>query len=319
MAYGFKSRRKSAASSYRRRTFGSGSYSKKFGMVKSSRARTMKRFKPRFATVGYARDVEKKYRDLAIVAVDWTGSSVGPSASDYNVANGYQWRSTQWGTQDYNGVTQTQIVGNDLLKYVPVGSNATSRIGNKISVKYVKGCITLNAAISRQLKDSLNDGITQGGETVPTYPTSDGYRWEYLRTTFRVVIVKDLQVNSVDAQVTYDDVFEQISGSFVGATAGVHAELKVANMGRFRIISDKLVELSAVKPQKTMKYLVGGNVIGNVRYNSSGNTALTDVGLYVIVAAYTSGAMVGEVVQPGDAGLVLPIVSLNSRLCFTDA
>lgn len=68
---------------------------------------------------------------------------------------------------------------------------------------------------------------------------------QYLRTTYRVCIVRDLQVNSTATQVNWGDVFSNLDG-----TAGVHSELNIANMGRFRILMDKLVHLDADDPQK---------------------------------------------------------------------
>lgn len=73
-------------------------------------------------------------------------------------------------------------------------------------------------------------------------------------------------------------------GSYRG-NGGVHSELNISNMGRFRILSDRTVELSAVCPQKTIKYLIGSRSIGTVRYNGSGFGALTDGRIYVVAAA----------------------------------
>ena len=38
-------------------------------------------------------------------------------------------------------------------------------------------------------------------------------------------------------------------------------------MGRFIILSDQYVELSAENPQKTIKFMISGSKVGSVRYN----------------------------------------------------
>ena len=59
-------------------------------------------------------------------------------------------------------------------------------------------------------------------------------------------------------------------------------------MGRFRILSDQLIKTNAVCPQETVRFMVRGSQIGQVRYNGPGANALTDRGIYIIWAAYTA-------------------------------
>ena len=80
--------------------------------------------------------------------------------------------------------------------------------------------------------------------------------------------------------------FENGNGS---SAAGVHAELNVDNMGRFIVLEDTLVQLTADNPVKTMRFNLPGSKIGSVRYNGSGTAALTDQGVYVISAAIVTG------------------------------
>ena len=77
-----------------------------------------------------------------------------------------------------------------------------------------------------------------------------------------MVIVKDLQVNSTDAQITWPQVFDT-----TGTQAGVHSELNVDNMGRFIVLEDKIFTLDADNPQKTCPFMINGSAIGPVRYN----------------------------------------------------
>ena len=305
MAYGrFRRAGKSARSSWgRRRT----TRSTRYGAVRKSRFPSR-----RFATVGYARDVEKKYVDRALVGSGASGEVTGINTTDVN--NGFMWTSTSWKMYDFATPSLDTGVSNDLLKYVAQGTTARTRIGNKITPKYVKGAITLTASKLAGPSEGATNG-DMNGEALAT-ASDASYVYQYMRTTFRVVLVMDLQVNSTDANIKWSDVFEQDSDSG-WRLGGVHSELRVDNMGRFRVLSDKVMTLDAVRPQETMRFMVSGKSIGSVRYNGPDGTALTDKGLYVIWAGYTGGVV--ATVQGADSGVIRPGVTMHSRLCFTDA
>lgn len=192
-------------------------------------------------------------------------------------------------------------VSNDMLKGLGTGTTARTRIGNKLKVKYIKGAFTFTAA---GLSAAASN---QGGESTVTTPTAAGP--QFLRTTFRMVIVKDLQVNSTDTNVTWQQVFDT-----TGLQAGVHAELNVDNMGRFIVLGDKIFTVDADEPQKTCPFMVNGKDVGSVRYNGPSDTALTDKGIYVVWAAFVYG--VGGTAGLTDIGIASPVG--HSRLCFTD-
>jgi len=322
MAYGFKSRRKSAPSSYRRRTYGSGSYSKKFGSVRKANRGRMKRFTPRFATVGFARDVEKKYKDRAMTIAGWSSDTTGYGAAATAAGTGgYSWNSQGWAKYDYAGVSggSLQTCSNNLLRYIGNGADVSERIGNKIRGNYLKGAITVTAARLSGPSIGATNG-DQSGESLATAANATLVQ-QYLRTTWRIVIVKDLQVNSVDPWIGWAAVFENsqiTSGGAmpIGEMGGIHSELNIANMGRFRVLSDRLVEVDAKCPQKTIRHLIGSKSIGNIRFNASGAGALTDSGIYVIAAAFVDGASVG---LSGADGLFDPQLNMHNRFCFIDA
>ena len=113
---------------------------------------------------------------------------------------------------------------------------------------------------------------------------------QYLRTSWRVVIVKDTQSNSTDPQITWDQVFTSGVVKTNEEVGGINSELNIGNMGRFIILSDQYVELSAENPQCVMKFFIAGSKIGSVRYNGPSDNALTDKGVYVIAANQTTGA-----------------------------
>lgn len=238
-----------------------------------------------------------------------------------SLMNGMMFKSTTgWTSYGFGamGVTAGALTSNDMLKGVNTGATATTRIGNKIKVEYIKGAFTFTAATLKYTGDE--EGVYQGGEQAPLFAAHAGEGYApYLRTTFRFVIVKDMQVNSADTQVTWDQVFENNEGNAAqggaGAGAGgVHSELRVDNMGRFIVLQDKIFTLDADDPQKTCPFKISGRSVGNVRYNGSTANALTDKGVYVIWAAYVMGTR--QVVSGTEMNIPSPVG--HSRLCFTD-
>ena len=121
------------------------------------------------------------------------------------------------------------------------------------------------------------------------------------------MIVKDMQVNSTDAQVRWDQVMDT-----TGLQAGIHSELNVDNMGRFVVLEDRKFTVDADNPQKTVPFKINSGHIGSVRYNGPSGTALTDKGVFVVFAAYVCGF------DSTAANITLPSPVGHSRLCFTD-
>lgn len=257
--------------------------------------------KPRFATVGFARNVEKKYFDKTYASAfleSFSGANVASSA------NGVTYISTTWSNYPFGSLAAPVAISNDMFKGLATGTDARSRIGNKLKPNYIKGAFTFTAA-------GVNATTTKGqnGE-VMVVPTATVVGLNYLRTTYRFMIVKDLQVNSTDTQVTWAQVMDTTN-----LQAGVHSELNVDNMGRFIVLEDKVFTLDADTPQKTCPWQIGGSRVGQVRYNGPGVAALTDKGLYVIWAAFVMGVD-GTVVTLADINIPSPVG--HSRLCFTD-
>lgn len=270
--------------------------SRRRGYSKMAR-RTGRRMK--FATVGFARNVEKKYFDKTYQAN--TNESITGQTTPSTSNNGVTYISNTWGDYSFgNQVATAAVTSNDMTKGLATGTTARTRIGNKVRVNYVKGAFTFTAGAV-----DTNKVKEQGGEMVGELTA--GQSLGYLRTTFRFVIVKDLQVNSTDTQVTWQQVFDTSN-----LQAGVHSELNVDNMGRFIILEDKVFTLDADSPQKTCTFQITGSRIGNVRYNGPSNAALTDKGLYVVWAAFVMGY------NGGATPIVMPSPVGHSRLCFTD-
>jgi len=269
----------------------------------------------RLALTGYAKDVERKYHDKVIstpratLQIDGTVASAGGTQSAAMVSNTWYKVSAPGGAPVTTG--QNAWHG-DLLKGIPQGSNATSRIGNKISVKYIKGNIVLTAnmlTVPSAAGPNHENTVQMGEGTVPGTPGGTGI-YRFLRTTYRVVVVRDLQVNSTNNNVFWGDVFSNQDG-----TAGLLSELNVGNLGRFRILMDKMVELDADDPQKIIPFMFRN--VGTIRYNGPDepnlSLALTDNGIYVVWASLTTSVELNAGIMHSSQ------VTVNSRICFTDS
>ena len=298
-----------ARSSRSRKSYGTkrrGTYSRARRSLYGRKSST----RPRFATVSYKRDVETKYSDKALLGDGGLMKDVGLTSLG---AIGWSGTSTTW--RETNLAGNTSVGGpspgaQDLLKGIGQGTTATTRVGNKITAKCLKIKVTMVAGYITNSSTSLSNG--QYGES--SIDTTAGVLNQYMRTTYRVLVVKDTQVNSTDAEITYDMVMETDgSGVGTGTPGGIHAEQKIANMGRFKVLADKVVNLDADDPMKTMKMNL--YKLGNVRYNGPTGTALTDKGIYVIWAAFIMGKTDTSFSTPDPT---LSQVVVSSRLCFTD-
>ena len=189
----------------------------------------------------YSKDEEKKYNDRAIAATlsGW-GFGNNLTTTGANAFTSFGFKTTSWQGFNFNqalaaGGTITQ----DLVKGLGTGTSSITRVGNKIKAKYLKGSITVTANQENVLDD-------QGGEEVVNQTTNG---LQYLRTTWRVVIVKDTQSNSTDTNITWDQVFSSGAVKSNEEVGGINSELNIGNMGRFIILKDMRCELSAERPQ----------------------------------------------------------------------
>lgn len=256
--------------------------------------------------------IEKKYLDKALITTGYDPRTTG-AAAGVSLTNGFMWASTNWSTYDFDQTSGSgSATSNDLLKGLEQGTTTTTRIGNKIKGQYLKGSFTMTGAKLVGPSTGATNG-DMNGEAVATLSNATSV-YQYLRTTWRVAIVKDLQVNSASAKINWTDVFEANSGN-IGQTGGVHSELKIANMGRFIVLEDRMIKTSAVCPQETLRFMIPGSKLGSIRYNDGTNTALTNQGIYIIWAAYVSEATATDSTTDG---LVAPTFTMHSRLCFSD-
>ena len=248
MAYGKRSiYRKSTAGSYRRSRFGTRSITK---APYRKKTRSYVR-KPRFATVGYVRDQEKKYCDKGMrIAETWAASIInssgaGPATFVYGVKH-------TAGLVPNGGSVVT-----NLLTGVASGSDVTSRIGNKINVKYLQVGMTLQAATGP---------LDNGGEQENSETTNAGIPTQYMKTNFRIVLVKDLQANNNSNNITWDQVFGNAATGVDVVAMASNDMLEIANMGRFIIMKDMRMTLDAKDPLRSVNFIQKRNWRSSLQY-----------------------------------------------------
>lgn len=299
MAYGSSAYRKNYARSYRRSRFGTrNTMARPYAKKATRRTRYVKR--PAFAMAGYVKDIEKKYADMDWVSTDWLPQNItyetGPNTNTYNV-QGVKFMSNMRTAQ---GAATSQ----NLISYVNTGASVYNRIGNKIDGKWLDLGITLEAAKSP---------VDQGGEQVNPEGQVVTSQY-YMKTNYRIVIVKDLQANNSTNTCTWGNVFGMgPSGADGGTGQGAFAandKLDIPNMGRYIIMKDVRCTVDADTPLKNINI---GCYPGPIRYNGAGYPGLTNKGYYLVIAQdVLGGANTLAYVIPGN-------VRCSARLTFTDS
>lgn len=295
--------------------------SRRYRIGRTTRYTTRRPAKPRFAMVGYVKDTETKYNDRALKGNhtvmeyirDIDPSNTGPPPG--LLGSNTSWSPILMGstTPPSGSVHQWTAMGN-LLTGLAGGTGVSERVGNKIRVKWMKIRLTFNAAaVEGVFGDTKNDN---NGESVLNAVNDASNAWQsYLRTTFRMCVVMDTQVNSPDDFIAWNDVMSTFDDGDNAGMGGPHGEPKISSMGRFRILSDRTYELDSTDPQKTTTVMLRN--IGDVRYASSGRGARVNKGIWVIYSALTNGsnAFVGNMIP--SVHIHPPI--LSRRLAYTDA
>ena len=287
---GYATRRTAGIFSYRRR-----SYLRKVG----------NKYVSKKSRIGYKKSIEKKYNDRAIAAgFTQYGFGNAGTTTTTNAITSVGFKSSSWYGFNFNQpLASGTAITQDLTKGIGTGTSNTTRVGNKVKSIYMKGSITLTA-------NQENNSDDQGGEEVVNNTTNG---LQYLRTSWRIVIVKDTQSNSTDANITWDQVFANGAVKSNEEVGGINSELNIGNMGRFIILKDMRCELSADRPQATVPFFISGSSVGEVRYNNDTINALTDKGIYIIAANQSTGLYTSATVAyPG-------MCAVQSRFCFTDS
>lgn len=295
MAYGSVTYRKNYSRSYRRSRFGTrNSIARPYAKKATRRTRYVRR--PAFAVSGYVKDSEKKYSDSVRVGSNWITQIIAyetvPGTPGSSVVQGVKFMS------DLKGASGTNASQN-LLSGIPVGAEADKRVGNKIYARWLDLGLTLEAAKSpvEQYGEQVN---VEGGVATAQY---------YMKTNFRIVIVKDKQVNNTTNTILWGDVFGLGLNGTDSGTFASNDKLDIPNMGRFEIVKDVRCTVDAESPLKTLQM---GCVPGSIRYNSGLASSLASKGYYVLIGQDVLGTATSA------SFVIAGNVRVSSRLTFTD-
>jgi len=290
-------------------------YTKAAGTAATRRYGTARKpaFKPKFAVISYSRDVEKKYLDRAL-RVLFAAANATSDTPTSDPVDGIMFKALSYRSYSFSGIAEASAVNitNNLLRAMAQGNTVNDRIGQKVTGKYIKGAMTLTAA---KHSVAITGASNMYGEALIS--ETEDPQFQYLRTTWRVAIVRDNQINGTGLDVTWDAVFQlgtkAVDGQD-GNVGGVHSELNINNMGRFTVLQDRFFDLDADDPQTTWRYTIPGSQIGQVRYNGPDTNSVSDKGIYVVCAAYVNGVR-----QAVTTSISAPTLTMHSRFCFTDA
>ena len=204
-------------------------YRGKRGYASSGRRRSYSKMarragrKLKLATVGYLKDLEVKYTDTNWVGTTWTPQIISyeqtPGTPASAVVQGIKYMSN---LRASTGTSTSQ----NMVSGVFVGSQATNRVGNRIKGKWLQCGVTLEAAKSP---------VQQFGEQVNAEGTITTAQY-YMKTNYRIVIVKDKQVNNTTNTINWNDVFGVgLTGTDASSFAGGENR-DIPNMGRFELV-----------------------------------------------------------------------------------
>jgi len=231
-----------------------------------------------YVASGYARDTETKFYDNY---KEFTMSTTATALSGIN----YKYTAGPGGVNNISNVVQ--------------GLTAYQRIGNKINLKSIR------CAFVAEAQRLLNSPNTTGG---------DG---GYVRTSIRVCIVRDLQVNNSTNFIQWSDVFTN-TGASSSTEIEISAPNNLANLGRFQILYDKTIQLDGDDPQQAWVYTLNLKN-SELRFNGPSTTlsdSLQTKGLYLVTCARIEGDLT---VLAGAQTYTDPRVGVTTRVAFVDA
>lgn len=254
---------------------------------------------------------EKKFHDKTWLG-DADGRIIGESYAEQT--GGYSFTSKWWENYDFNNnLDIVNVQRSNILNGIKNGPGVKNRTGNKIDVEWIKGSFTITTC-ALNTAEAWGTNLSEA-YVVPYAPGEGTPHLHYMRSSIRLVIVKDLQYMSENSYVEWEDVFESDGEQYLGC---IHTEQKISNMQRYKILSDQTVVLNGFNPITTIPFYIKGSDIGQVFYNGDDEEANTSSGVHVVWAAYVPNYWNREAGIPGDA-LIKPTIVGHTRVCFTDA
>ena len=153
---------------------------------------------------------EKKYYDKTYQC-DGYETLTGTGNNALN--NGVTYVSSAWQTYTFGARTTAVTTNNDMFKGLVTGTDARTASEIRLDPVILKGLLRLLLLLQTLIKLKCKAG------TICVDAVSQNK--VYMRTTYRMLLVKDLQVNSADAYVSWSQVMD--TSNF---QAGVHSGIE---------------------------------------------------------------------------------------------
>lgn len=289
------------------------------GYRRGYRSRTCGTRKLARTTTGWAIDTEKKYWDRNLIFANWLRTDLKYiDPQELTATKNWGYKYTAGGTSATSGLAQR-----NLFVGITQGTTVSTRIGNRINVKYIKFSMIVEASMRTIDTDTTEwNGTHQdnNGELVTntTENLDNTTRKVYQKTAYRIVLVKDTRYNNATNVVDWQEVFSSLNtGGIAGIAQPASCDnLNIENMGRFQILKDIRCVVDADDPMKTIAWTQTG--VGPVRYNSGAGDALTNFGYYILLGCDIMDSF-GK--DPGFTvfGMRPGACRLSARICFTDS
>lgn len=168
--------------------------------------------------------------------------------------------STSWNNASYGSETTLTTVNpavQSLLSWLWYDPDHT--VGDHDTRSYNVKALNIKASIMANLKQN-NTGSTQdqNGEMY-IEGGSETLKKQFMRTTYRIALVEDLNKYTTKTNYLWSDVFadeEYPNVSETGQTQGVFSYRNVNTLSRYRVVSDRTIELDADDPQKVLSFYI---------------------------------------------------------------
>lgn len=184
-----------------------------------------------------------------------------------------------------------------LLSNIPGGSQVDQRVGNVVRAQHWRVRMVLGAAqligssINALQIQGTNDNFGQVTESAGNVVSGDepfSTPQKYIRTTFRVVLLRDTQVSlsavvpSAPISPSVDDIF-----SAPGGVSFVLANLNVQTLGRYSILYDRNFTCDSDDPQRSL--VVNIPMSAPIRFGGASGTDIRAGHLYMCIFAQSAG------------------------------
>lgn len=245
-----------------------------------------------------------------------------PNGGD-EIAMGTLTAANGWNAEAILGQRASMSSKSMLLTHCQQGFTANRRVGLSINPRsfILRAVVTAGALCITKDIIAVNDPETQDEGLLGTAAGGNSdLRYSYLRTTFRVVIFREMEPvyrgagsdnekTSTNEARTWQDLFCTSSA----AGSSVTDFLRTDNIGRFQIVHDSTVDLDADTPQRNLQIRVP--IAKTLRYGGPTGAQIRAGHYFIIACADTAFHRI----QSHAEKYIPPVCYYQHRMAFTDS